>query len=267
MYQSRKDMCDHFPYWNFDRVKYLCEKLVAAGVLVTANYNKSKIDKTLWYAFSDEKMFGVDPESSNNFYEREFSPSQNKFEKLNKTAEIKEMFTKGKSALREGKSAQPIPDTITDTKEEKKKPTREARQPAATSIKLNSSERTFEGITEEDLKAWKKLYPHLNLEMEIKKCAEWSMGTYRINYRKTLTSWLSYAEKGPKNGSKNESAVEENREYAKDVHKKFSKNHDIRLELNTLEFCKGSFNLAIRYDSHGFKEQVQNQLRKMGIKD
>lgn len=97
-YQSRKEILDHFPYWNLDRVKYLCEKLVALGVLVTANFNKSPMDKTLWYAFADEKAFGVDEEYSKNLYERQNCPS------------------KGKSAFPKGKSAPPIPDTKTNTK-------------------------------------------------------------------------------------------------------------------------------------------------------
>ncbi len=106
-YQSRKDICGHFPYWNEDRAKYLCEKLEKMGVLITANYNKSAVDKTLWYAFSDEKMFGVDPESSNNFYDRQKCPSMGK-----------SAHPGGKSAHPEGKSAQPIPDTKKeDTKE------------------------------------------------------------------------------------------------------------------------------------------------------
>jgi hypothetical protein len=98
-YQSRKEIQLHFPYWSYDEVKYLCEKLENEGVLITANFNKSKFDKTLWYAFVDEKAFQVDEESSKNVYEGKKCPS------------------KGKNAHGEGKSAQPIPDTInTDTK-------------------------------------------------------------------------------------------------------------------------------------------------------
>lgn len=102
-YQTRKEIQAHFPYWNYDHVKYLCEKLVDLGILVTANYNKNPIDKTLWYAFVDEKAFGVDEESSNNLYEGQKCPS------------------KGKSAFGEGKSAQPIPDTKKKMLKEDKK--------------------------------------------------------------------------------------------------------------------------------------------------
>jgi hypothetical protein len=92
-YQSRKDIAAYLPYWSVDEVRRLTEKLERQGVLISANFNKSPIDKTLWYAFVDELAFGVDEESSNNFYERQKCQSS-------------------------GKSAKPIPDTKTkDTKE------------------------------------------------------------------------------------------------------------------------------------------------------
>ena len=52
-YQKRKDIQSHFPYCNYDRVKYLCEKLVNQGVMVSSNYNKSPFDNTNWYAFAN----------------------------------------------------------------------------------------------------------------------------------------------------------------------------------------------------------------------
>ena len=98
-YQSRREIQLHFPYWNVERIRYLCQRLVELGVLVTANYNKSAIDKTLWYAFVNEKAFGVDGESSNKFYERENPHSS------------------GKIPVPCGKSPKPIPDTkSSDTK-------------------------------------------------------------------------------------------------------------------------------------------------------
>ncbi len=117
MYQTRKDIQAHFPYLNVDRVKYLTEKLVEFGVLVTANYNKSAIDKTLWYAFVNESEFVVDIDVSNNTYERQKCPSR------------------GKSAHREGKSASPIPDTITDTKAKIKE---EGEKPSAIASSLTN---------------------------------------------------------------------------------------------------------------------------------
>lgn len=94
-YQSRKEIQLHFPYWTFEEVKYLCEKLVEEGVLITQNFNKNKIDKTLWYAFVDEEAFKVSEGFSKNLYEREFSLSRRE------------------KSLSKGKSPQPIPHTIT----------------------------------------------------------------------------------------------------------------------------------------------------------
>jgi hypothetical protein len=67
-YQSRAEIQAHFPYMSFEKVDYAIRKLVSNGVLITANFNKSPMDKTLWYAFADEKAFKVD-EDSNNVYE------------------------------------------------------------------------------------------------------------------------------------------------------------------------------------------------------
>lgn len=98
-YQTRKDIQAHFPYWSYEEVKYLCEKLVKMGVFVTGNYNKSPMDRTLWYAFEDEKLFAVDEEFSNNLYEKGKVPNG---------------WGKVPNAL--GKSPSAIPDTKPYTK-------------------------------------------------------------------------------------------------------------------------------------------------------
>lgn len=59
MYQTRKEMAANFPYWSEDEVRRLTDKLVDLGVLRKGNFNKSNFDKTLWYAFENEKMFTI----------------------------------------------------------------------------------------------------------------------------------------------------------------------------------------------------------------
>lgn len=68
-YQTRKEIQAHFPYWDENHVRRLCEKLETEGVVVVKNYNRNPLTRTLWYAFVDEKSFGVDQEFSNNVYE------------------------------------------------------------------------------------------------------------------------------------------------------------------------------------------------------
>lgn len=56
-YQTHKEIYAIYPYLSEDIVQRNLKKLVDEGVLVTANYNKSQLNKTLWYAFKNEKMF------------------------------------------------------------------------------------------------------------------------------------------------------------------------------------------------------------------
>ena len=58
-YQTRKDIAAHFPYWTPDKVRRLTDKLCEIGILVKGNYNKMKMDQTIWYAFKNEEMFTI----------------------------------------------------------------------------------------------------------------------------------------------------------------------------------------------------------------
>ena len=70
-YQKRSDIQAILPYLTEDSIRHHCEELVDKGVLLVGKFNKMKMDRTLWYAFSDEKEFLGE--------------------------EIKEMFTKGEN--------------------------------------------------------------------------------------------------------------------------------------------------------------------------
>lgn len=105
MYQTREEIHEHFPYMSFETIKYAIEQLILKGVLLARNFNKKRFDKTLWYAFVDEKAVGVDENSVQTYYAQR--------------DEVKKMFTKGKIPHRsgkiphgEGKIPSPIPDTI-----------------------------------------------------------------------------------------------------------------------------------------------------------
>jgi hypothetical protein len=72
MYQTQSEIAAVYPYWTEDIVFKLIKKLVDFGVLIKGNYNKSHIDRTIWYAFKNEKMFtkpsndGIDPVKRRN---------------------------------------------------------------------------------------------------------------------------------------------------------------------------------------------------------
>jgi hypothetical protein len=72
MYQSQKDIAAIYPYWSEDAVFRNIKKLIACGVLIKGNYNKTKFDQTAWYAFANENIFtkprndGISPAKSQN---------------------------------------------------------------------------------------------------------------------------------------------------------------------------------------------------------
>lgn len=86
-YQTREQIAAHFPYITKDRIRRLTDHLVDIGVLRKGNFNRLKMDQTIWYAFENEEMFTV-----GNFAK-----------------------SSGKSAECDGKSAKAIPKTKPDT--------------------------------------------------------------------------------------------------------------------------------------------------------
>lgn len=71
-YQTLDEIAAHFPYWDRSKVFEIIERLCTGKsrrskktdldfepVLLKGNFNKTKFDKTTWYAFVNEKMFAV----------------------------------------------------------------------------------------------------------------------------------------------------------------------------------------------------------------
>jgi len=67
-YQTREDIQNFLPYMDMQKIRYLTDQMVDKNILIKGNYNKSPIDKTLWYAFVNEDEF-LGTEDSNNVYE------------------------------------------------------------------------------------------------------------------------------------------------------------------------------------------------------
>jgi hypothetical protein len=67
-YQTREDICAALPYMDFQKVRYLTDLMEEKGIILKGNFNRSKMDRTIWYAFVDEPEF-LDLEESNNVYE------------------------------------------------------------------------------------------------------------------------------------------------------------------------------------------------------
>lgn len=98
-YQTLEELKARFPYLGEDQIRYALDRLTKGKsrrqkgqgippVLVKGNHNQSKYDRTIWYAFVEEKEFTID---ENSQIHSGFSPNQ----KVENTG--------------------PIPDTKTDT--------------------------------------------------------------------------------------------------------------------------------------------------------
>lgn len=56
-YQTLQQIADHFPFLDYQQVKYAIASLEKFGILRKGNYNKDPMDKTTWYSFEDEQLF------------------------------------------------------------------------------------------------------------------------------------------------------------------------------------------------------------------
>lgn len=56
-YKSIKALAEIWPFWSTDHIRRKLNRLVEVGVLVKDNYNRSGYDRTLWYAFKNEKTW------------------------------------------------------------------------------------------------------------------------------------------------------------------------------------------------------------------
>lgn len=55
-YNSRKALSEIFPYFSVDQLVRIINKLVDAGILMKGNFNDNKMDRSLWYAFTDKGL-------------------------------------------------------------------------------------------------------------------------------------------------------------------------------------------------------------------
>lgn len=56
-YNSIKAWQKLFPFWTEKIIRTILNHLIERGVIITGNYNQSKYDRTLWYAFADESRW------------------------------------------------------------------------------------------------------------------------------------------------------------------------------------------------------------------
>lgn len=231
-YQTHQEIADHFAYLNPRQVKYALQKLIKSGIVVAKRFNKLKIDKTCWYAFKDEKAFGVDEETLNNFYEGQNCPSKDKI------------------VPPRDKIVPPIPDAKEDIDIKKK------------NIKKKKAYRENVELTEEEYDKLKDVYGN-NTEQALDM-----LDNYKFTHGKKYANdygvfkkdgWIYKKFFEPQEAKGSESNI--------DFAKKVEKKHPSRVKAYnaTIELITSNQAKVISYTEHGFKDQVINQLRKMGL--
>lgn len=56
VYNTYQGWQEQFPFWSSSTIRRIIRKLEESGILLTANYNCSKIDNTKWYSIDREKL-------------------------------------------------------------------------------------------------------------------------------------------------------------------------------------------------------------------
>lgn len=74
-YNTISDWQEEFPFWSKDTVNRIFNKLRKMNILITGNYNKLKVDRTLWYSIDYEELDKQLTEAGYPFVEAE--PAKN----------------------------------------------------------------------------------------------------------------------------------------------------------------------------------------------
>lgn len=105
-YQTLRDIEGYFPYLSKFQIQKIINKLIDQDILIKGNYNNSTYDRTLWYAFKDEALFGIDTvKNMPNDEDKRCISGKPEMEKL----ESRNGFHGNQK---------PIPDTKTNTRKE-----------------------------------------------------------------------------------------------------------------------------------------------------
>lgn len=79
-YNTIEEWQEEFPFWSIDTVKRTLTKLRKMNIIITGNFNKLKIDRTLWYTINYEELERLDKE--NESVEKEEVNEQNKTDNI-----------------------------------------------------------------------------------------------------------------------------------------------------------------------------------------
>jgi hypothetical protein len=237
-YQSIADVAAHFPYWSYSHVKRLLLKLVSLNILIKDNFNKTSMDRTIWYAFQNEEKFTIF-----QIRKMEIPDSEN------------------------GNSESGNCNKDTDSKTDSKTEERERPKPAARASSSKKIQRTQDVFTTEEEHAdLLKSYGPSHIDALYQILQDWKEDTpkskWKRNDYKAILRWVVQAY-NERNANSNPAKAGD-RKLAEKIWNKWKGRNDIHLGPDYIEFVQGvnAPSVFLKFGSKGFREECLNQLRK-----
>jgi hypothetical protein len=142
----------------------------------------------------------------------------------------------------------------------RKPPSPPPRRPPPITFDLDK--RSFAGISDDDINAWKAKFPMLDISSQLALCAEWAIAEPRKNYRRSIIAWLTHSSK--QSTKKQDDNAKEHKAYAEKIHELFKKlqRSDIVLGFKYIEFINGMTVNHVEFGQKDFREQCDKELRK-----
>jgi hypothetical protein len=241
-YQSIAEVAAHFPYWSYSHVKRLLLDLVKLKILIKSNFNKTPLDRTVWYAFENEEKFAIF-----QIRKMEIPDSENGDSENGNCNKDKDSKTDAKKEERE--RGTPAPHAFSSKKIQRTQDVFTTEEEHADLIKSYGAEHTQ--ALYQILQDWKEDTPK----------SKWKRKDY-----KSILRWVVQAYNERKGHSK--SSGDGDRKLAEKIWNKWKGRNDIHLGPDYLEFVQGvnSPTIFLKFGTKGFREECLNQLRKRKLK-
>ncbi len=142
----------------------------------------------------------------------------------------------------------------------------------------------FEGITDKDLSSWKELYPSVDIELELKKMAEWCLANpkkakSKKRWRQFINSWLrennekiinKQAYQSSRIGKEPEKIDQqiENEKLSKYYERNYhAKNYSINVLSKSIELTPvgNGQPFCLNFSDNNFRAYLENQMSKCGF--
>lgn len=286
MFNTFKSMANYFGYLNERQIQNAVQKLLAEGILIKKEFNKSKFDRTSWYSLADESCI----------IQKQVTKEQNcSLEEPNLRLEEPKLFSpknknvcsiykdKDKRIKKENNSPGKAETNISSSNEPKKEKPFDIESDAyRLAVKLESSIKShIPDFKAKSLNAWAKDFD-LMLRLDKRNIAEiesiidwlptdWNKDKVFCAYklRERFIELRSQMQKSPARKT-SENCIETNRKYAISCEKALvSNNFRIDILSSSVEIVplRGSILPdVLKFSELGFKEQMDNILRKREFK-